>query len=366
MASTIVVAMIYSQNRQGIIRLSDAIPRGGHAPEYTTPRSRRFRPHRRARRAGARRRAAGLLVQSVIAFLLLSAVAGLLGWWLTGRVLRRVHHMTAQAKRISTANLHQRIALQGPEDEIKELSDTFDQLLARLDEAFHAQGRFIANASHELRTPLTLARTAIQVGLSSADPDRIPQIKEELLRANDRCVALINGLLELARGEQGLHQRDPVRLDTVARQTVREIDPRGVDIRLHAHPCEVTGDPLLLGQLVRNLVDNAVRYNAPGGQVTVRVGRRERPGRATPGAAWGGLTVDNTGPHVPADQVDALFEPFRRGTVERTGRSEGSGLGLSIVRAIVTAHGGHVHAAPRRSGGLSVAVTVPAPVPQPA
>jgi signal transduction histidine kinase len=291
-----------------------------------------------------------LLWQSIVAFVVLGAISAILGWWLTGRVLSRVHRMTAQARQISTANLHERIALDGPHDELKELSDTFDELLTRLDDAFHTQGRFIANASHELRTPLAVTRTAIQVGLSPIDSPQVQRVKEHLLRSNDRSISLINGLLELAKGEQGLHERHPVRLDEVARQVVSEATTPGLRVRVATVKCEVLGDALFLSQIVRNLVDNAVRYNVPGGEIRVDVGMGTRTGT---------LTVGNTGAVVPADEVELLFEPFRRGSVQRTGRAEGTGLGLSIVRALVNAHDGTVIATPREGGGLDVTVELP-------
>ncbi|GAA3432539.1 sensor histidine kinase [Kutzneria kofuensis] len=336
LASLIVVGLIYWQNRQRILGLRDQVsPRIISAPN-AVPRMYTDQVFGDV--------LAGLLLQSLLTFLALGAVAGVLGWWLSGRVLRRVHAMTAQAQRISTANLHERIALDGPQDELKELADTFNGLLARLDDAFQVQGRFIANASHELRTPLAVTRTVIQVGLSSTEPDRVRRAKEELLRSNDRSIALINGLLQLARGERELERHDRVRLDTVVENAVEETDaPSDVTIDVHTEPCEVLGDELLLSQVFRNLLDNAARYNVPGGSVSIRV------------TAHGQLTVSNTGPVVPADEVALLFEPFHRATDAK----DGVGLGLSIVRAIAAAHGGRVAARPRPDGGLVVTVEIP-------
>ncbi|MBB4687211.1 sensor histidine kinase [Amycolatopsis jiangsuensis] len=292
-----------------------------------------------------------LLTQWIVALLAMTALTGLLTWWVTGRVLKPVRRMTAQARRISSANLHERIGVHGPHDEFKHLSDTFDDLLARLDNAFHAQGRFIANASHELRTPLAVARTTLQIGLAGTDPERVRRVRDDLLQNNDRCIALINGMLTLATCEQGLRERDTVALDAVVRQAVGEYaaaDPGGGPRITLVAPdgCPVAGDGLLLGQLTRNLVENAVRYNVPGGQVLVEVGRE------------GLLRVTNTGPVIEQSAVAALFEPFRRG-VERTASPNGAGLGLSIVHAIVTAHDGTIHARAREGGGLVIEVTVP-------
>ncbi len=333
LASLVVVGLIYLQNRQSILSLRAQItPRLGLSGQ-SVPRSYE-EPWGDV--------LAGLLFQSLLTFLVLGVIAGLLGWWLSGRVLRRVHTMTAQAQQISTANLHERIALSGPHDELKELADTFNGLLTRLDDAFQVQGRFIANASHELRTPLAVTRTVIQVGLSSPSPDRVERAKAELLRSNDRSIALINGLLHLARGEQELQHPSPVRLAAVVQRTLDEF-PTSVTVDLHTTPCLVTGDELLLGQLFRNLLDNAVRHNLPAGTVSITV------------TAQGQLIVANTGPPIPAADVPLLFEPFHRGPT----RTDGVGLGLSIVRAITLAHHGHITATPNPTGGLTITTQFP-------
>ncbi|HEY0496401.1 MAG TPA: HAMP domain-containing sensor histidine kinase [Kutzneria sp.] len=334
LASLIVVGLIYWQNRQSILGLrAQVTPRLGL---NTVPRTYADSAFDDV--------LSGLLVQSLLTFLVLGAVAGMLGWWLSGRVLRRVHAMTAQAQQISTANLHERIALDGPNDELKELADTFNGLLSRLDDAFQVQGRFIANASHELPTPLAVTRTVIQVGLSSSDPERVQRAKQELLRSNNRAIALINGLLQLARGERELEHREPVRLDMVVEHAVTEVDvPSDVTIEMRTEPCSLLGDSLLLNQVVRNLVDNAGRYDVPGGTVWVRV------------TAQGELTVANTGPVVSEEDSALLFEPFHRATDKK----DGVGLGLSIVRAIAAVHGGRAAARPRPDGGLVVTVELP-------
>ncbi len=352
--SVVVLTMVYVQNRVVILEL-DAVLRPGEEMRSTSGGAAvPAPPGVRSGLAIQKNHAlTTLLSQWIVALAVMTVIVGLLGWWVTGRVLNRVHQMTAQARRISTVNLHERIAVQGPEDEIKELSDTFDALLARLDDTFHSQRRFIANAAHELRTPLAVARTTLQVGLASTNPDRVSRVREELLRNNDRCVALINGLLTLARGEQGLHRRETVELDTIARHVITELtatDPVDAPrLRLDAPTrCTVLGDPLLLGQLVHNLADNAMRYNVPDGDVLIEV------------AARGCLTISNTGPVIADDETEALFEPFHRGSAERTGRTDGAGLGLSIVRAIASVHDGQVTARPRNGGGLIVEVTIPA------
>jgi len=350
----LVVAMVYLQNRVVIRRVGvvPAYPVG--TPAYPTRPSGSVTLPTELLNAIALQRndAIGtILVQWIVALAVMTLLVGLLAWWVTGRVLNRVHAMTAQARRISQANLHERISLRGPADEIKELSDTFNDMLGRLDEAFAAQARFIANASHELRTPLTVARTTLQVGLATTDPERVRRVRGELLRNNDQCVALINGLLTLARGEQGRHQREAVEFRAVVVEVIKESaathPPEGPRLLLEAAaPCTVGGDPVLLAQLVRNLVHNAVRYNVPGGEVLVRL---EADGR---------LTVSNTGPVIAAEDVPRLFEPFVRGG-GRTAHADGAGLGLSIVRAVAASSGGRATARPHTGGGLTVEVCLP-------
>ncbi|WP_431306391.1 sensor histidine kinase [Streptomyces exfoliatus] len=283
-------------------------------------------------------RAAGeqMFMWSCMALLVIACGAVVVGWWTAGRVLRPVHEMTARARRLSERNLHERIAASGPDDELKELGDTIDALLGRLETAFDSQRRFIANASHELRTPLATQRAAIQVGL-----DDDCEVRQILLDTNRRSERLIDGLLLLARSERGLAEREDVVLgEAVAEEYEDAVVVLGGGV--------VRGSRVLLGQLVRNLVANAVAYNVPGGAVNVRV-------------EGGVLTVVNTGPVVPPEQVDGLFEPFRRGE-GRDRMGPGAGLGLSIVRSIAVAHGGCVTATARTAaegGGLAVAVTLP-------
>ncbi|MFI9746724.1 sensor histidine kinase [Streptomyces sp. NPDC052494] len=286
-------------------------------------------------------RAAGeqMFMWSCMALLVIACGAVVVGWWTAGRVLRPVHEMTARARRLSERNLHERIAASGPDDELKELGDTIDALLGRLETAFDSQRRFIANASHELRTPLATQRAAIQVGLDD-DCD----VRQILLDTNRRSERLIDGLLLLARSERGLAEREDVVLGEVVVEEYEDaVVVRGGGV--------VRGSRVLLGQLVRNLVANAVAYNVPGGVVDVRV-------------EGGVLSVVNTGPVVPPEQVDGLFEPFRRGE-GRDRMGPGAGLGLSIVRSIAVAHGGSVTATARSAaegGGLAVTVTLPVTV----
>jgi signal transduction histidine kinase len=291
------------------------------------------------------------LIVSVIACAAIVLLAFAVCWWLTGRMLRRLHRVTSAARSLSLPTLHERIALTGPEDELKELADTFDAMLDRLHHAVASQRRFVANASHELRTPLAIQRTAIEVGLANPTPERVTRTRDELLRATERSERLIEGLLILAQGEQELTTRAPVDLAAAVEQVIAEqsafAERRGITLTAAVQPVTVSGDDVLLTRLVANLVQNAIRHNVTGGHVVVE---------ASPES---GLVVYNTGPHVPPEQVDELFEPFRRLRADRTGSSEGAGLGLSIVAAITHAHGGTVSATSNDGGGLTVRVALP-------
>ncbi|GCD93104.1 HAMP domain-containing sensor histidine kinase [Embleya hyalina] len=294
-----------------------------------------------------------LLTVLVAALLLLAATSILVGWWMSGRVLRPVHKITATARRLSEHNLHERIAMPGPDDELKELADTFDGMLDRLEKSFDSRRLFVANASHELRTPLTIQRTAIEIGLADPhSPTDVVETREQLLALNRRTERLIDGLLDLAVSERGNVRASPVALDEltadVLRQTFPAAEQAGVRVDANLTAGVVSGDPLLLRQLVTNLVENAVRHNHPGGSVTVAV-------------SAGLLRVRNTGPVIPADHVPELFEPFRRFRPDRTGSAKGSGLGLSIVQAIVHAHAALLSATANRHGGLTIAVALPGP-----
>ncbi|MGW7517055.1 sensor histidine kinase [Streptomyces sp. NPDC054796] len=297
-----------------------------------------------------------LLRRSLLALLGLAVAAFAFGYVMAGRVLAPLGRITRTARQVAGSDLHKRIELEGPDDELKELSDTFDEMLDRLDRAFTAQQRFVANASHELRTPLAINRTLLEVQL--ADPDASPelhQLGKTLLATNERSEQLVEGLLLLARSENEIVDRKPVDLSEVAGQAVEqtrgEAQTKGVELRGVRQPAYVQGNGVLLERVALNLVQNAVRYNLrESGWVSVST--YAQPGQAV-------LTVENTGPAVPAYEIDNLFEPFRRLRSDRTGSDKGVGLGLSIVRSVARAHGGTVTAEPREEGGLLMRVSLP-------
>jgi signal transduction histidine kinase len=295
------------------------------------------------------------LIESGVALGLMALVSVVLGWIIAGRVLRPLRTMTATARRMSEDNLGERIALRGPDDELKEMANTFDDLLHRLDIAFEAQRRFVANASHELRTPLTLERAVVEVALADPDADvaSLRQMGRHVLATNADHADLIDALLVLARSQRGRGQAEPVNLATVALDVIEDVTPLAAanDVRIEwsLDAAAVTGDRSLLERLVMNLVDNATRYNHRGGWVEVRT--RVDAGEAT-------VDITNSGPKVAAEQVGSLFEPFRRLGTDRAGHKGGAGLGLSIVDAVVAAHQGVVRASPREGGGLEVRVAL--------
>jgi signal transduction histidine kinase len=305
-----------------------------------------------------------LVVKSLQALGVMGVLSVGFGWALSGRVLGPLQRMTATARRLSEENLHERIALAGPDDELKELADTFDAMLARLEAAFESQKRFVANASHELRTPLSIMRTEIDVALANPDagPDELRRMAEVVRRATQRSDALIDGLLVLARSDRGPAGLAPVDLADLAEealaQSAAEAAVAGVETTGQFDPAPTTGDATLLGRLAGNLIENAIRHNESGGRLEVATG-------AAPGADEVRLAVTNSGSLIDPDEVEGLFEPFRRLGPDRVagdavaGRNRGAGLGLSIVRSVVVAHGGRVTARPRPGGGLVVEVILP-------
>jgi signal transduction histidine kinase len=298
-----------------------------------------------------------LLAISWVVLAVTAVAAALFGWFASGRVLRPLREMAATARTISAGSLSERLALQGAEgDEFKQLGDTLDDLLARLEASFEAQRRFVANASHELRTPLTLERTLLQVALAdpSASAATLRATCEELLAAGRHHERLLEALLVLATSERGLEAHEPVDLADLAGKAVHvprlEAQGRSLRVATALAPAVTTGDPALVERLIANLIDNAVHYNVAGGEVEVRTGTEAD--RAT-------LVVTNGGPVVPADEVERLFEPFQRLDGRGAGADGRHGLGLSIVRAIAAAHDATATARPRAEGGLVVTVSFP-------
>ncbi|MFD4524163.1 sensor histidine kinase [Streptomyces sp. NPDC058470] len=297
-----------------------------------------------------------LLVQSGFALTFMLVVSIVLGWIVAGRMLDPLKTITATARDISATSLHQRLDLEGPGDELKELGDTFDSLLGRLEASFEAQRRFVANASHELRTPLARQRALGQVVLSDPDAtvESLRSAHERILAAGVQQEQLIEGLLTLAKSQGGIDVREPFDL---ARLTVEVIYSRRAEAQYRTvtflpsiSPALAMGHRNLAERLVTNLLDNALRHNSSHGWVEVAT--KTESGRAT-------ITVTNTGPLVPRDAIDQIFQPFQRLGTVRAARAEGHGLGLSIVEAIAYAHDATITTWPRPEGGLSISVAFP-------
>jgi signal transduction histidine kinase len=302
-----------------------------------------------------------LLIASGITLAVIAVAAAAIGWLIAGRVLRPLRTITAAARRISASSLHERLALHGPDDELKELADTLDSLFARLEASFDSQRRFAASASHELRTPLTRERTLLQVTLAdpAATAGTWQAVSRELLASNAEQERLIESLLTLASSEAGPGQREPLDLAAITGAALAVSRPGisrlGLNVHADLQPAILDGDRLLVQHLVTNLIDNAVRHNIDGGDIQITTG-------TTSGHAV--LSVTNSGQVIPPTEVDRLFQPFERlgpRPARRDGR--GHGLGLSIVRAIATAHGSTIGARARPGGGLVVDVTFIPPPP---
>lgn len=336
-----------------------AVPGKAGGATATAPPGSALPAHTGAGPSSAGRMAASRLAHAVLGYqwsvtaitiAVLTLISVAVGWWLAGRLLNPLDRITATARRLSLSNLHERIALAGPRNELKDLADTFDAMLARLERSVDSQRRFIANAAHELRTPLATQRAAIQIGLDDPLPAHLVPVRHKLLSANRRTERLIEALFILAQAEHGLDSTQPVNLDQLTRRAVGETAADGVTLTLDIEPTTIEGDPVLLGRLLANLLHNAVRYNHPGGEVHLTL------------KATGILTIRNAGPHVPPDRVAELFEPFRRLHATRTRTTDGTGLGLSIVASIVRAHHATVTACPNPGGGLEMTIRFPAAV----
>jgi signal transduction histidine kinase len=299
----------------------------------------------------ARQNVAGVVVAAVMAILALGV-----GWLIAGRVLRPLRTITATARDISAGNLSQRLAITGPDDEFRQLGDTLDGLFGRLEASFQAQRHFVANASHELRTPLAAEKTVLQVALADLDATTatLRSACRKALQWNQQQERLIDGLLTLASSERGIERWEPFDLADIARNAIlhHHLEAERRDIRIDAvlSAAPATGDPALAESLIANLAGNAIRHNVDGGRVDLSTAIAD--GRAV-------VTVSNTGPLVPPDEVDRLFQPFQRLGTQRLRQPSGHGLGLAIVRAIASVHGAELTASARPEGGLDITVSFP-------
>jgi signal transduction histidine kinase len=296
-----------------------------------------------------------LLVNSGIALAIVGVLAISAGWIVAGRMLRPIRTITRTARRISSTRLHERLAFDGPHDELKELGDTLDDLFGRLEAAFEAQRRFVANASHELRTPLTRERTLVQVALGDPSTSEVwRSTAQELLASNREQETLIEALLTLASSESGLDHREPSDLADICQAVLSrpglDRERLGLHVEAALGPAPLEGDPRLIERLVANLVDNAIAHNVVGGGVQVWTDTTDR--KAV-------VSVRNSGTIIPPSEIDRLFQPFQRLELRRTHHKNGHGLGLSIVRAIATGHGAAIDASAEPDGGLTITVSFP-------
>jgi signal transduction histidine kinase len=299
-----------------------------------------------------------LAVVSLIALAVMAAASMGLGWLVAGRVLRPLSTITSAAREISATDLHRRLALTGPDDEFKELGDTFDGLLRRLEASFQSQRQFVANASHELRTPLARLKTLAQVALAdpNATPESLRAAHERVLASEQQLEGLIEALLSLAGSERDLDRREPVDLTAVTAEVLAgrrpEIERRGLQLNATLGPAGVEGNPQLIERLVANLIDNAIAHNLAGGRIDVATATEA--GQAI-------LSVANDGPVIGPEELDRLRQPFQRLGAARTTHGDGHGLGLSIVHAISTAHGATLAVHPQPASGLHVTISFPNP-----
>ncbi|MDT7616953.1 MAG: hypothetical protein QOF00_4400 [Pseudonocardiales bacterium] len=336
----------------GVVRAVPALP-----PGSTVRVGDRIVPAEQLSEAIGQAAQGTVLTAGLMAFPLVVIAVAIVSWWLVGRVLSPLHVVTATARRLSVESLDTRTGVRDARGEVAELAAGFDAMLDRLQAAFNAQRRFVANASHELRTPLAVLRTEVDVTLSdpAADVAELRRMGAVVRAATFRADELVAGLLLLARTEGAelgeLRPVDLAELVVPALAAVRgEAARRALRITVTTAPAPAGGDPVLLERVAGNLLENAVRHNVTAGWVEVTTGVHD-------GLAE--LRVSSSGPEIAGEKVAELFEPFRRGPVERTGAARGSGLGLSIVRAVVTAHGGTATASPVPGGGLTVTVQLP-------
>jgi signal transduction histidine kinase len=301
-----------------------------------------------------------LVLASVVALGIMTVASVLMGWFVAGRALRPVRTMTAAAQRISAHNLDERLAVTGPADELKELGDTIDGLLERLESAFKAQRRFVANASHELRTPLTTMRASLDVAVAKPEPapPQTVALADRLRTELDRIDGLLDAFLVLARAQhRDLPGRAVLPVEYMVGAALHDQKAAIAAMNLTVRDASalgglwVSGSQALLSRMLENVIGNAVCHNVEGGWVAITA--RARDGRAQ-------LIVENGGEILDQQQVSELSQPFRRLGADRTGSDKGSGLGLSIVAAIAEAHGGALDLRARPGGGLRVSIDLPA------
>lgn len=297
-----------------------------------------------------------LLIDSAIALAVVAVIALGLGWIVAGRILRPLRTITATARRISASNLHERLSLTGPNDELKELGNTFDDLLARLQHSWDSQRQFVSNVSHELRSPVTRLRLQAEIAATdhNATVESLQAGYTTVIANAQHQEQLIAALLALAKGQRGLNHAEPIDLAPLARDILHRqrphIDQRGLRVSTDLTPAIVDGDPQLVEQLIGNLVDNAILHNVDGGSIQLAT---------TANVGHVVVTVINDGPTIPATELDRLFRPFERLEPGRRHHKTRHGLGLSIVDAIATAHGATITASARPAGGLSLEVAFP-------
>ncbi|MDX3224335.1 HAMP domain-containing sensor histidine kinase [Streptomyces sp. ME19-01-6] len=323
-----------------LVSVQSAAPKGDPSPGVTTG-------------TGKGISLSQLLTGSAVALVILIPVALALGWFVAGRFLNPLRAITATAKIISAGDLHRRLDLGEPTDELTELGHTLDDLFARLQASFDAQRHFVANASHELRTPLAGLRTLLEVALADpdADADALRSACQEALALGGHQERLVKALLVLATSERGISRRDTLDLAQVVEGVLvsrrDQATERGIDLAEHLTPAVTAGDPRLIESLVANLVDNAIRHNHPDGHVEITT--RTSGTQVT-------LTITNSGQTIPNDQIQRLFQPFQKLAPDRSDRRDGYGLGLAIVNAVTRAHHATLTTSARPEGGLSIAV----------
>ena len=348
-AGAVLIALVYFYTRYVTLSIAFDPPQQIPLIDATTPQAAKVDTNLFDLLGSIMRSAVGALA-------LLVVLSGTVGWILAGRMLQPLSSMNEAAKRAASGDLSQRLALSGPRDEIHDLADTFDNMLASLERSFSVHRRFAANASHELRTPLATTQTMIDVALSDpqASAEDLRTVLTRVLETNRANRETIDALLDLADAQSGKLARENVDMEATVRDALGVIAPevaeRDLHVSSHLRAIQVPGDPVLLRQSVSNLLRNAARYNVDGGRITVDMARLDDGVR---------LTICNDGPAVPADKLDSLREPFVRGEGRGRTRGSGHGLGLAIVTAVATAHGGELHLSANPTGGLTSVLELP-------